>query len=166
MFASRFDANLDSPASAAVEVMTGLMDAFIRIATYCSLHFGIASSQWRLLKWRPPVTHPQRSSNVEEPNPTARHVATTAYQVKQEDLSTVDRAEFSHQNHREQSLLLKRPPSCSYSVITVPAQWIASLCAIISAGVLLCCYKKGTYTCTPVFYVLATLFDVVAAMVW
>lgn len=45
-------------------------------------------------------------------------------------------------------------------------QYVASLCGIIAGGVLLCCYQKGVYVCTPIVYIVAAVFDLVAAISW
>lgn len=47
-----------------------------------------------------------------------------------------------------------------------PVQIIASLFGMISGGVLLCCFQRNIYLCTPIIFIIAAVFDLVAAIMW
>lgn len=57
-------------------------------------------------------------------------------------------------------------PLCSSSGFLLVAQWVASLCGIIAGSVLLCCFQKPVYTCVAINYVIAAIFDLIAAILW
>lgn len=46
------------------------------------------------------------------------------------------------------------------------SQWVGSLCGIIAAAVMLCCYQKTCYTCTPATWIVALIFDLIGAILW
>lgn len=45
-------------------------------------------------------------------------------------------------------------------------QWIASITAFITCGILLCMYARCTYTVCPILFLVAAVFDVFALIDW
>lgn len=55
---------------------------------------------------------------------------------------------------------------CLCVSVPSPVQVVGSLCGIVAGGVLLCCFQRDIYMCTPFTFFSCVAFDLIAATVW